>query len=218
MRSSHQVKEAVIEAYRRLYIGQDLNKIKQKTVRAKLAHSIAQVCLYSIFYGRSARLPSVYKVCVFQNLIWLTRGVRGGLKMHELASLEELVMELSKTNQIPMSVVEALWEIFVSVDSTSEDRSGSLLLLNMMAGADSSIIANNVASVVSIGLGPRAMEDPLLAKTTAMCLQKLQASRFSPSVLQTVFGKLTALILRTNDSGGAEGSLAWFPVCEQVGM
>ena len=39
----------------------------------------------------------------FQNLIWLTRGVRGGLKLHELASLEELVMELSKTNQIPKS-------------------------------------------------------------------------------------------------------------------
>ena len=38
-----QVKEAVIEAYRRLYIGQDLNKIKQRDVRAKLAHSIAQV-------------------------------------------------------------------------------------------------------------------------------------------------------------------------------
>ncbi len=152
----------------------------------------------------------------FQNLIWLTRGVRGGLKLHELASLEELVMELSKTNQIPTCVVEALWEIFVSADSSSEDRSGSLLLLNMMAGADSSIIANNVASVVSIGLGPRAMKDPLLARTTSLCLQKLKSSRFSPSVLQTVFGKLTALILNTSDSDKAEESLAWFPVCEQV--
>lgn len=120
------VVEAVMEAYRRLYIGNcDFTLVRE--IQSGLALSIARNFI---------RLPT-------------------GASMSYLTSLEELLSKMTKSNLMPLPVISALWDVFSNAAGNDESsRLNSLTLLSMLSS--SSMIVERLPVLVSVGLGPRA--------------------------------------------------------------
>jgi len=108
---------------------------------------------------------------IVKNLITLTQGASIG----DLTSLEQLMSELMKGRLIPSSVIKLLWEKFTmkAPHTTAEESRAALMLLGMLAGAETDIVRSNIDVLVSTGLGPRAEDDFQLARITCVALRKL---------------------------------------------
>mmetsp|Transcript_31847 Transcript_31847/g.62206 ORF Transcript_31847/g.62206 Transcript_31847/m.62206 type:complete len:1467 (-) Transcript_31847:249-4649(-) len=182
------VVEAVIDAYRRLYIGTyDFSSVRD--VQAGLAHSVAR------------------------NLIGLTYAA----PLSYLTSLEELMSRLMHKNQVPKPVVAALWDIFGSSAAEDEAyRIGAITLLSMLVSADPTLVVKNLPVLVSVGLGSRAHSDLRLARCTCVLLQKLtrkHIDEIAPSVKQRLEQKLTAVVCSSPTEDHAK---EWFGAAEQA--
>eukprot|EP00808_Paulinella_micropora_P010470 g5042.t1 len=215
--SESTIKAKVLAAYRRLYIGSDelwdSAWSNGDTYAAKLALSVAN------------------------NLISLTR--KGTVAT--LTSLEQLMGDLRKEDAIPEPVVDALWHIFASPSPAvkASTRSGALLLLSMMFADSPDALLPHLPEIVSVGLGSRALQHRLLARTACLTLQKLEPckDKIGKTVKDTIFDKLTDLILERSGSEEVARALAkaksklgkaramskavqhaqcWFPAAEQA--
>ena len=131
---------------------------------------------------------------IANNLIGLTRGATVG----DMASLEELVCEFVRRDDLDQSVILVLWEKFAlklpppaqvptsataAVESQQQQLSaaaesrGALQLLSMAAGAKRHIVKSNVDVLVKEGLGPRGASDFLLTRDVCIALSKLVATK-----------------------------------------
>ncbi|KAK3726740.1 hypothetical protein QZH41_008305, partial [Actinostola sp. cb2023] len=139
---------------------------------------------------------------IVKNLITLTYGASIG----DLTSLEELMGELMKAKLIPGSLIKLLWEKFTMkvAQTTPEESRAALILLRMLASAETDIIRSNVDVLVNTGLGTRAEEDFLLARDTCVALLKIIKSKkpgnaeeepFRFSYSHEIFERLTHLIV-----------------------
>lgn len=187
------VKEAVLEAYHRLYIGDvaDLDGVRQQ----KLAAIIAR------------------------NLVRLTHQAT----LAHLTSLEELMSKLMINGQIPEAVTAAMWDMFSSASNsiTSTQRAGALQLLTMMANSKPSIIMEKLSLVVSVGLGPRAKHHQLLARAACQALQRgCKGSNLGAKNVSTIVAKLVAIILNDQHvhpvTGDARDARNWYSAAEQA--
>ena len=118
-----------------------------------------------------------------------------------MASLEELVCEFVRRDDLDQSVILVLWEKFAlklpppapvptsaataAVESRQQQQQlsaaaesrGALQLLSMAAGAKRHIVKSNVDVLVKEGLGPRGASDFLLTRDVCIALSKLVATK-----------------------------------------
>ncbi|XP_052083099.1 condensin complex subunit 1-like isoform X2 [Mytilus californianus] len=135
------IKEAVVGAYKRLYLSPADSNQRSKSLT------------------------------IVKNLSALVDGATMG----DLTSLEGLIVEFVKSEELDQSVIQMLWERFTMKvpNTTQQDSRAALMLLSMAAGANAKIVQSNVDILVKEGLGSRATEDFILAKDTCITLLKL---------------------------------------------
>ncbi|XP_072035794.1 LOW QUALITY PROTEIN: condensin complex subunit 1-like [Amphiura filiformis] len=124
--------------------------------------------------------PRARASVIVKNLMSLTIGATLG----EHTSLEELVSEFMKSNDLPPQAIQILWEYFTMkhANTTEDESRGALSILGMAARSDVKIVKSNIDVLVSVGLGERAHKDFLLAQDTCATLLKL-AGEGKPKIL-----------------------------------
>lgn len=77
--------------------------------------------------------------------------------------------------------MQILWEKFsMKYPATSPvDSRAALMILTMIAQAETNIVIDNLDVLVKMGLGPRAKEDLLLARDTCRMLLKIKQNNNS---------------------------------------
>ncbi|CAL5071363.1 unnamed protein product [Urochloa decumbens] len=116
----------------------------------------------------------------------------------DLASLESLVSSLVAKGEISSSTVSALWDYFcfnISGVRPVQSR-GALSILCMAAKSSPSILGTHLQDIIDIGFGRWAKEEPLLARTACLALQRLSEEDRSKliSTNSRVFAALQGLI------------------------
>lgn len=94
--------------------------------------------------------------------------------------------------------VAALWNYFTfnAPDVTPQKSRGALVILCMASKSQPRIISSHLQSVMDIGLGRRAREDPLLARYACVALQRLsEGDRVGLGSTHKVFSILSSLII-----------------------
>lgn len=158
---------------------------------------------------------------VVKNLSALIHGATIG----DLTSLEGLIVEFVKSEELDSTVIQMLWERFTMKvpNTTPEDSRAALLLLSMAAGANAKIVHSNVEILVKEGLGDRAVHDFVLARETCVALLKLGADKKAKGAVakkpyrlpedHEMFTRLSDLLI----SGVTdEKNSHWTPLAEQA--
>lgn len=75
-----------------------------------------------------------------------------------------------------MLYAQVLWEKFSMKypDTSPIDSRTALMIITMIAQAESNIVIDNLDVLVKIGLGPRAKDDLLFARDTCRMLLKIK--------------------------------------------
>lgn len=97
----------------------------------------------------------------------------------------------------PCVQISALWNYFTfNVPEVTPQRSrGALVILCMAAKSRPQILSSHIQSVMDIGLGRRAKEDPLLARYACIALQRLSGDdRVNLGAGHKIFSILCSLI------------------------
>ncbi|XP_062188316.1 condensin-1 complex subunit CAP-D2-like isoform X2 [Phragmites australis] len=116
----------------------------------------------------------------------------------DLAALESLVSSLVSKAEISSSTVSALWDYFCfNINGVRPVQSrGALSILCMAAKSSPSILGTHLQDIVDIGFGRWAKEEPLLARTACLALQRLSEEDKGKLINTTsrVFAALQGLI------------------------
>ncbi|XP_043702705.1 condensin complex subunit 1 isoform X2 [Telopea speciosissima] len=117
----------------------------------------------------------------------------------DLAALELLVDALVSKGDISNSTISALWDFFsFSVSGvTAEQSRGALSVLCMAAKSSTRVLGSHLQDIIDIGFGRWAKEDPLLARTACLALQRLSENDKEIMLSNSggrVFGTLQNLI------------------------
>lgn len=146
--SEAEVKDAVVKAYKELYM--DMDKYTSLTAKRRAMKVVA-------------------------NLTALISCSTQG----ELASLEELISLCVKTGDLRKDCIQVMWEKFSITlpDTTEEESQAALMLLAMVASAQTAIISSNKAVLVKVGLGERGAKDLRLAHLTCAALLKMAPAK-----------------------------------------
>ncbi|KAF8395656.1 hypothetical protein HHK36_019606 [Tetracentron sinense] len=117
----------------------------------------------------------------------------------DLASLEFIIGALVSKGDISTSTISALWDFFsFNVSGTTAEQSrGALSVLCMAAKSSTAVLSSHLQDIVDIGFGRWAKEEPLLARTACIALQRLSKEDKEKLMLTTgsrVFGILQNLI------------------------
>ncbi|XP_034178146.2 condensin complex subunit 1-like isoform X3 [Osmia lignaria lignaria] len=98
------------------------------------------------------------------------------LQPNQSPALTQLILTWYNNNDINSEVLQVLWEKFSmkSSDTNSLDSRTALMLITMIAQAESNIITGNLEVLIKVGLGPRAKTDLLLARDTCRALLKIK--------------------------------------------
>ncbi|XP_078446806.1 binding protein isoform X2 [Wolffia australiana] len=117
----------------------------------------------------------------------------------DLAALEFIIGSLVCKGEISMSTMSALWDIFcfnVNGVTASQCR-GSLSLLCMAAKASPGVLSSHLLDIIDIGFGRWAKDEPLLARTACVALERLSnedIEKLRKTCGTRVFGTLKGLI------------------------
>ncbi|XP_076630904.1 CAP-D2 condensin subunit [Colletes latitarsis] len=92
-------------------------------------------------------------------------------------ALNKLIVEWYTNNELSNEEIQVLWEKFSmkSSDKDPLDSRSALMLITMIAQAESNIITTNLNILIKVGLGPRAKTDLLLARDTCRALLKIKS-------------------------------------------
>ncbi|KAL5720007.1 Condensin-1 complex subunit CAP-D2 [Ranunculus cassubicifolius] len=117
----------------------------------------------------------------------------------DLAALEVIVASLVSKGDISAGTISALWDFFTFKvnGATAQQSRGALSVLCMTAKSSSSVFRSHLQDVIDIGFGRWAKEEPLLARTACIALQRLsQEDReyLMSNCGNRVFGNLQSLI------------------------
>lgn len=144
------------------------------------------------------------------NLLMLTLDASIG----DLASIEALVSKFTTKGEISHGTVAALWNYFSfnAPDVTPQKSRGALVILCMASKSQPRIISSHLQSVMDIGLGRRAREDPLLARYACVALQRLSdGDRVGLGSTHKIFSILSSLII-----GPGLPEEGWYSAAEQA--
>ncbi|XP_071146803.1 condensin complex subunit 1-like [Mytilus edulis] len=185
------IKEAVVGAYKRLYLSPADSNQRSKSLT------------------------------IVKNLSALVDGATMG----DLTSLEGLIVEFVKSEELDQSVIQMLWERFTMKvpNTTQQDSRAALMLLSMAAGANAKIVQSNVEILVKEGLGSRATKDFILAKDTCITLLKLGLDKKAKGAVakkpyrlpedHEMFTRLSELLI---DNVADEKNNHWIALAEQA--
>jgi condensin complex subunit 1 len=132
----------------------------------------------------------------------------------DLTSIEALVSKFTATGDISRSMISALWNYFTfnAVDVTPQRSRGALVILCMAAKSKPEILSTHLQSLMDIGLGRRASDDPLLARFTCIVFQRLSTDdRASLGSHHKIFSVLSSLI-----KGQGLSEEIWYSTVEQA--
>ncbi|KAJ1292247.1 hypothetical protein BS78_02G377600 [Paspalum vaginatum] len=93
----------------------------------------------------------------------------------DLAALESLISSLVSKAEISSSTISALWDYFCfNINGVRPVQSrGALSILCMAAKSSPTILGTHLQDIIDIGFGRWAKEEPLLARTACLALQRL---------------------------------------------
>jgi len=129
-------------------------------------------CYKGLFFEAPDHLsPGDSATYIARNLISLTYGST----LAELTSLEQLLCNMMKQGVVSSTVISKLWQVygFQKKEISKTQRRGAIIILGMLAIADSEIVAREVDTLLNIGLGPLGKADLELARYTCIALQRL---------------------------------------------
>ncbi|XP_075468792.1 condensin complex subunit 1 isoform X2 [Ascaphus truei] len=181
------VREAVLSAYRRLYLSPSGESDRVKA--QGLVHSLSLLMVDS------------------------SSGI--------IQCLEEIVSEFVQKGEIRPSVIQLLWEKFTQKSPCSPlERRAAVMLLGMMARGQPEIVASNLDTLVTVGLGEQVQEDYHLAREVCNSILKITDSQKSTLGKSPVpfrlprdhllFERLTEAIA----GGISRAGLQWLPFAE----
>lgn len=133
-------------------------------------------CYRGLFFAAPDQLsPNDAATFIARNLISLTYGST----LAELTSLEQLLCNMMKQGTVTPAVVAKLWQVygFQKKDISKTQRRGAIIILGMLALADSEIVAREVDTLLRIGLGQFGRMDLELARYTCIALQRLHVKQ-----------------------------------------
>lgn len=98
------------------------------------------------------------------------------LQPGQSVALNQLILTWYNNTDINSEVLQILWEKFSmkSSDTDPIDSRAALMLITMIAQAESNIITGNLEVLIKVGLGPRAKTDLLLARDTCRALLQIK--------------------------------------------
>lgn len=129
-------------------------------------------CYKGLFFDAPDHLsPSDSATYIARNLISLTYGST----LAELTSLEQLLCNMMRQGVVTSTVVSKLWQVygFQKKEISKTQRRGAIIILGMLALADSDIVARELDTLLNIGLGPLGKSDLELARYSCIALQRL---------------------------------------------
>ncbi|KAI0030503.1 non-SMC mitotic condensation complex subunit 1-domain-containing protein [Vararia minispora EC-137] len=110
---------------------------------------------------------------ITKNMIELTYDT----SLAELTSLEEMMRYMMEDNQIHHDIISKLWQVYGSPRPLpKQQRQGAIIILGMLALANTNVVRDKVDMMLEIGLGKWGKADLLLAKYTCVALQRLNGS------------------------------------------
>ncbi|MQL72395.1 hypothetical protein Taro_004763 [Colocasia esculenta] len=117
----------------------------------------------------------------------------------DLAALEFMIGSLVSKGEISMSTISALWDFFnFNINGvTAVQCRGALSLLCMAAKSSPGILSSRLQDIIDIGFGRWAKEEPLLARTACVALERLSVEDREKLINMSgsrVFGILQGLI------------------------
>ncbi|CAL7943553.1 unnamed protein product [Xylocopa violacea] len=138
---------------------------RDQSVRNNVAIVYKDVYLTKDKSQKSERQKAL--TCV-KALIELLKSLQPG----QSQALTQLILTWYNNNEINSEVLQVLWENFSMKSSDTDILNGrsALMLITMIAQAQSGIITGNLEVLIKVGLGPRAKIDLLLARDTCRAL------------------------------------------------
>nr|XP_012231606.1 PREDICTED: condensin complex subunit 1 isoform X2 [Linepithema humile] len=141
---------------------------RDQSVRNNLA------AVYKEIYLTSDDKKSTRQIAVTRanHLINLMKKLQPG----QSPALTQLIVTWYKNEELNSELLQVLWEKFcLKYSGTSPiDSRTALMILTMIAQAEPDIVTDNLNILVTIGLGPRAKDDLLLARDTCRMLLKIK--------------------------------------------
>ena len=131
----------------------------------------------------------------------------------ELASMEEILAQMIRTERFPERIASSLWDMVRSTQLSASERSAALGVIGMIAGEMPETV--NIDLVVEVALGPLARKDALLARRGALVLERAAAGDAASGLAadHAAFGALSAII--AGEPAAHLSDAAWYPACEQ---
>ncbi|KAG7205865.1 hypothetical protein KM043_007797 [Ampulex compressa] len=145
---------------------------RDQSVRNNVALVYKQIYLDYDENQRSERQKAL--LCV-KKLIDLFKTLQPG----QSPALAQLLLAWYNEQELNNEVLQVLWENFSmkSPDITPLDSRVAIMLITMIAPAQSGIISGNLDVLVKIGFGPRAKTDLLLARDTCRALLQIKQDK-----------------------------------------
>ncbi|CAO3624953.1 unnamed protein product [Cunninghamella blakesleeana] len=140
----------------------------------------------------------------------------------DLTSLEQILCTLMTDGDITDNVIEKLWDVygFTRGHISKQQRRGSIIILGMLAKADTKVVSEKIDLMLNIGLGSMGMNDLILAKYTCIALQRLAGTKSEKSravyegkrlpMSHPIFSRLKGMIENPSSS------MEWFSMAEQA--
>ncbi|CAO3608092.1 unnamed protein product [Cunninghamella echinulata] len=140
----------------------------------------------------------------------------------ELTSLEQVLCTLMTEGDITDDVIEKLWDVygFSKGHIPKKQRRGSIIILGMLAKANTEVVSEKIELMLNIGLGPIGKHDLVVAKYTCIALQRLAGTKSDKSrgvyegkrlpMTHPIFSRLKNMIESPSDS------MEWFSMVEQA--
>lgn len=175
-------------------------------------------CYKNIFLdapdGLSANDAANY---VARNIISLTFGA----SLAEMTSLEQLLSIIMKSGLISELVVEKLWHVYgiQRKEISKNQRRGAIIVLTMLALADSQIVAKEVETLLRIGLGSHGRTDLMLAKYSCIALSRIKPSgkkATAPPAMARLSNDHAVLVRLAALTEMVSDSQEWYGAAEQA--
>ncbi|ORZ04942.1 non-SMC mitotic condensation complex subunit 1-domain-containing protein [Absidia repens] len=155
---------------------------------------------------------------VAKNLIELTYHTT----LADLTSLEQVLSTFMADGDISNHVVDKLWDVygFSRGQISKQQRRGAIIVLGMLAKADTEVATEKIDLMLRIGLGAVGKSDLVIAKYTCVALQRLAGTKSDKArgvyegkrfpMAHPIFTKLKNMI-ESNST-----SIEWFGTAEQA--
>ena len=156
---------------------------------------------------------------VARNIISLTFGATPA----ELTSLEQLLSTMMKHEFINDAVIQKLWQVYaVNKDTSKRQRRGAIIVLGMLALADTDIVVKEMETCLRVGLGELGRRDFALARYTCIALRRINSRSKSTAKdgKNLTFGRLpndhAVLVKLAAMLEEPTANMDWFGVAEQA--